>query len=174
MKRLSSLMVLVFLFNTFFALPVMANETPKYISAARAGIDETRVGNLKIFTATEKINLGEPIKSIQTNDDYGNIAYRDYYKGLEITTTTGYISYIAKISITSSKYKTVRGITVGSSVTQVKKAYGNKKLYQGYLSYTYKGKDLDGYPILYYVNFKIKNNKVSQININYYTSETSW
>jgi hypothetical protein len=113
----------------------------------RPAIEETRVGGVALGDDSFTVSsiLGEPGKRKFSDN---NLTSTSIFDGLEITfPTSGGSLSITEMNITSNKFKTVRGITVGSSKQQVLEAYGDEVTGGDKMTYQF---NISGEKDLYY------------------------
>lgn len=100
------------------------------------------VGGVKYDIRTDSAPLIEALGSDYEFSEQISCIYegmdKSYtYDGLKISTVpVGGKDIIEMFTITSDKYKTARGITVGASLEDVVAAYGEKYFDDGYITYT--------------------------------------
>ena len=119
---ISALLLLVLIsgvFGTFNNIKVRKNKNNIF------SVSDLTLGNLKFSDTEDTIvkELGKPNKTEDKKDDiYSYKVY--YYNGLTLTLKENYKDYIlVKAEITSSRYKTSRGIKVGNKILKVMKKY---------------------------------------------------
>jgi len=101
-------------------------------------------------------NLGKPVSSSSTNScAYQGLDKTYDYSGFTISTyPDGNLDYILNIAFTDDVMKTPAGIHIGSTLDEVKAAYGNQEPKNDLVSYT-KGKTI--------LTMKISGNVVTAI-----------